>query len=274
MKCRDDGALAADYERRKVRVSETMIVAENLFFAYETAQASQAKDVLCDLSFSVQSGDALGIVGGNGAGKSTLLKLFVGLQLSYRGMLKVCDLAVRKENLREIRRKTGYVFQNSDSQLFMPTVYADVSFAPRNYGLPEKEVETRTMEALRRVGMEEQRDRRIYQLSGGQKKLAAIAGILAMEPSLILMDEPSAALDPGNRRNLIRLIRAIPAVKVIASHDLDFVLETCNRVILLDRGQIVAEGTTEQILCDQELLETHNLELPLSFAPGSRFPFV
>ncbi|MCD8084688.1 MAG: energy-coupling factor ABC transporter ATP-binding protein [Clostridiales bacterium] len=245
-------------------MSESVVQAQELTFAYESVQPTQARDVLSMISFSIREGEAVGIIGGNGAGKSTLLKLLVGLMLSYRGSLKVYGLDVDRGNLKEIRRRVGYVFQDSDSQLFMPTVYADVSFAPRNYGLAEEQVQACTMEALSRVGMEEQRDRHIYQLSGGQKKLAAIAGILAMDQKLILMDEPSAALDPKNRRNLIRLINELEAGKIIASHDLDFVLDTCSRVILLDRGRLIADGPADEILRDRELLEAHSLELPLS----------
>jgi cobalt/nickel transport system ATP-binding protein len=171
--------------------------------------------------------------------------------------------AVNKKNLNEIRKKTGYVFQDSDSQLFMSTVFEDVAFGPRNYGVPEPEVKKRVMEALNKVHIEELRDRQIYRMSGGQKKLASIATILSMEPEIILLDEPSIALDPKNRRNLIGILNEMPETKIIASHDLDMILDTCDETILLADGSVVSSGPTEEILKNKELLEKYGLELPL-----------
>ncbi len=173
---------------------------------------------------------------------------------------------MKKEYLEKIRAQIGYVFQDSDSQLFMSTVYEDVAFAPRNYGKSEEEVERLTMRALGQVCMEGRKDRQIYRLSGGEKKLASIATVLAMEAKLMLLDEPTVALDPKNRKNLIRVINGLPGAKIIASHDLDFVYDTCQRVVLLYKGEIAADGDAEKILTDRKLLETHGLELPLSFS--------
>lgn len=168
-----------------------------------------------------------------------------------------------KKNLPLIRQKTGYVFQDSNNQLFMTTVYEDVAFAPRNYGLPQTEVDRRVTAALNQVYISDLKNKQIYKLSGGEKKLAAIAGILSMTPDIILMDEPSAALDPKNRRNLIHILNELPQTKLIASHDLDFILDTCSRVLLLSHGELIADGPACEILGNQELLEANSLELPL-----------
>lgn len=231
---------------------------ENLTFSYGTAP------VLQEISFCVAEKETIGIIGENGAGKSTLLKLLVGLYLDFTGNITVNGLLVTKKNLPEIRRKIGYVFQDADHQLFMTTAYEDVAFAPRNYGLPVEEVEKRTLHALERVGALSLRDKQVDRMSGGEKKLVSIATILSMFPDIIVMDEPSAALDPRNRRNLIHLMNSFDKLKIITSHDLDFILDTCDRVILLDHGEIIADDAAGKILRDQDLLEAHGLELPLS----------
>ena len=203
------------------------------------------------------------MIGANGVGKSTLLKMLVGLNLDYEGMIRVEGIPVKKDTLAEIRSKIGYVFQDSENQLFMNTVYEDVAFAPRNYGLSEHEVAERVKDALEQTGISHLKDRPIYKMSGGEKKLASIATILSMTPDIILMDEPSIALDPKNRRNLIRILNSFHYLKIIASHDLDMILDTCSRTILMSDGKIIADGRTENILYDKELLENYNLELPL-----------
>lgn len=235
------------------------IEVNHLTFSY-----GRGREVLSDISFTASKVESIGIIGANGVGKSTLLKLLVGLLLEYTGKIVVNELEVRKENLPRIREKIGYVFQDADSQLFMSTVYEDVAFAPRNYGYSETEVERRVTEALRMVHIEELKNKQIYRLSGGQKKLASLATILSMEPNMILLDEPSIALDPKNRRNLIEILNSINGLKVIASHDLDMILDTCERTILISNGRIVMDGKTEEILMDEKLLETNGLELPLS----------
>lgn len=238
---------------------QNMINVNALSFEYEKGIA-----VLKKISFHAAKGEAIGLVGANGAGKSTLLKLLVGLELSDQGSVSIADFDLNKKNLPQIRQKTGYVFQDSNSQLFMSNVYEDVAFAPRNYGLTESEVEQRVNTALDQVHLSALKNKQIYKLSGGEKKLAAIATILSMSPDIILMDEPSAALDPRNRRNLIHILNELPQTKLIASHDLDFILDTCSRVILLSQGEIIADGSAEEILHDQTLLDAHSLELPLS----------
>ena len=196
-------------------------------------------------------------------GKSTLLKLLVGLELGYTGEIIIDDMKVEKKNLAEIRQKIGYVFQDSDSQLFMPTIYEDVAFAPKNYGFSEEEVQNRTIEALKNVGIEDLKDRPIYHLSGGQKKLASIATVLSMKPDILIFDEPTIALDPRNRRKFIEVLNSLSGTKIVASHDLDLIYDTCEKTILISDGKIIKSGLTKEILNDKELLENNGLELPL-----------
>jgi cobalt/nickel transport system ATP-binding protein len=235
-----------------------MIEAENLSFSYKNGYPA-----IQNVSFTVEEGQSVGLIGANGAGKSTLLKLMLGLLENAQGRLCVNGRRVEKKNLAAIRRDIGYVFQDSDSQLFLSTVYEDVAFGPRNCGYSEQEVERRVRSALERVHLTELRDRQIYRLSGGQKKLAAIATILSMEPKLLLLDEPSIALDPRNRRNLIGILNEMQETKIIASHDLDLILDVCRHTILICDGRVVRSGKTEDILQDEELLLANGLELPL-----------
>lgn len=244
---------------------EPILDVQSLAFRYE---GGHEEAVLDGLTFALGRGERVGLVGCNGVGKSTLLKLLVGILPMQAGALTVGGRAMNAKNLAEIRRKVGYIFQDSDSQLFMPTVRADVAFAAENYGYPPQEVAERTRRALARVQLEPCADRPVYRLSGGQKKLAAIAGILTLDPELILMDEPSAALDPRNRRVLIRILNDLPCAKLIASHDLDFIYDTCDRVLLLHRGRLAADGPAREILHDAALLERCELELPLRFQRG------
>ncbi len=236
-----------------------LIDIKHLSFQYE-----QDREILKDISFQIQPGESIGLVGANGAGKSTLLKLLVGLNPEFSGEITICGLPLLPQNLPAIREKIGYVFQDSDSQLFMPTAYEDIAFAPRNYGLSESEVERRTDHALELTGISHLKNRQTYRMSGGEKKLVSIATILAMMPEIILMDEPTVALDPRNRRNLIRILNSFDCVKVIASHDLDMILDTCERTILIADGTIICDGATGEILTNRTLLEEHGLELPLS----------
>lgn len=238
---------------------DPLLQVTDLRFSYQT------EPTLKGLTFSLREGERVGLVGANGAGKSTLLRLLVGLFLSYEGEILVKGRPLVKENLAKLRQAMGYVFQDSDSQLFMNRVEEDVSFGPRNYGYSEEEVQSRTEGALAAVHIEHLKNKSIYRLSGGEKKLASIAGILALSPSLLLLDEPSAALDPRNRRNLIHILNELPAAKLIASHDLDFILDTCERTLLLSGGTLLADGPTREILTDEALLTAHGLELPLSY---------
>lgn len=241
---------------------------EELSFSYGDPREDLPGNVLEGINIRINAGESVGLIGENGAGKSTFLKLLTGLLKCKEGSIRVAGLEMRKENLKDIRAEIGYVFQDSDSQLFLSTVYEDVAFAPRNYGKSEEKVREVSLSALKQVHMEGKKDRQIYRLSGGEKKLAAIAGVLAVGAKLMLLDEPSVALDPRNRRNLIRILNGLPGAKLIASHDLDFVYDTCQRVILLSGGRIAADGEAKKILMDRELLEKHGLELPLSFSRG------
>ena len=233
---------------------------EHVNYSYE-----KTVPILQDITFTAHENDSIGLIGANGVGKSTLLKLLVGLNPDYEGSIRVEEMPVVKEMLPKVREKIGYVFQDSDSQLFMSTVFEDVAFAPRNYGLPETEVEQRVSHALEQIHIGHLRDKQIYKLSGGEKKLASIATILSTEPDVILMDEPSVALDPKNRRNLINILNRLNQAKIIASHDLNMIMDTCERTILLSDGKIIKDGNTKEILLDKELMEESGLELPLGY---------
>ena len=237
-----------------------MIEFQHVSFSYE-----KDRPVIEDLSFRIERGESVGLIGANGAGKSTVMKLLLGL-LSGEGKIIVDGIEVNKASLSSVRRRLGFVLQNSDNQMFMPTVYEDMIFAPLNYGLSREEAERRVDAVLEQLGLQELKHRHNHRISGGEKRMAAIATILAMEPEVILMDEPSSALDPYNRRLVINTIRTLPQTKLITSHDLDMILDTCRRVILLDRGRIVADGPADGILRNKELLESHRMELPFCLA--------
>lgn len=242
-------------------MSHIHIDIQNLSFAYEEQQP-----ILQNITLHASEHEAIGIIGANGVGKSTLLKLLVGLYLNFSGHIRIEEIPVEAKTLPLIREKTGYVFQDSDSQLFMTTAYEDIAFAPRNYGLPEAEVERRVTQALKLVGIQHLRDKQIFKMSGGEKKLVSLATILSLTPDIILLDEPSVALDPRNRRQLIKLLNSFEHLKIIATHDLDLVLDTCQRTIILADGRIVADGPTQELLTNRKLLEDNGLELPLSLS--------
>ena len=233
-----------------------MLKFRNVSFSYEPGTP-----VLDNLSFHIRKGETVGLIGANGAGKSTIMKLMLGL-LPAQGEILVDGMPVTKQNLSVIRQKIGFVLQDSDNQMFMPTVYEDMIFGPRNYGLSREEADARVDRVLRELGLENLKHRYNHKISGGEKRMAAIATILAMEPEMIVMDEPSTALDPVNRRRVISTINSRKETKLIASHDLDMILDTCQRVILLNHGRIVADGEAETILRDQALLEANRMELP------------
>lgn len=238
-----------------------MIELNNVSFQYE-------KDIpiLKNINFHAKAKESIGIIGANGMGKSTLLKLLTGLCTEYEGSIQAAGIPVTKKNLTEIRKKIGYVFQDSDNQLFMSKVWDDIAFGPKNYGYSRQEVELRVENALKQVHMEHLAEKQIHKLSGGQKKLVSIATILALTPDIILMDEPTIALDPRNRKNLIHLLNQLEQLKIIATHDLDMILDTCERTILINQGEIIRDGNTQEILSDKKLLEENGLELPLSMS--------
>lgn len=237
-----------------------MIEMKNVSFQYDSG-----KPVLHDVSFRIEKGEKVGLIGANGAGKSTIMKLLSGI-LFAPGEIRIGGEAVKKDTLYEVRRRLGYVLQDSDDQMFMPTVYEDMIFAPRNYGLSQEETEERIDGILEKLDIAYLKHSRNHKISGGEKRMAAIAVILAMAPEVILMDEPTASLDPCNRRLVINAINSLEQTMLITSHDLDMILDTCSRVILLDGGCVIAEGSAREILSDRDLLEAHRMELPLSLS--------
>ena len=236
-----------------------MIHFEHISFEYK-----KGSPVISDLSLHIVMGESVGLIGANGAGKSTFMKLLLGL-LSGDGSILVDGIPVEKNNLARIREKLGFVLQNSDNQMFMPTVFEDMMFGLLNYGMSREEAEGRIDQVLDSLELASLKHKYNYRISGGEKRMAAIATILAMEPEVILMDEPTTALDPYNRRLVINTIKALPQTKIIASHDLDMIYDTCDRVILISEGRIAADGPAEQILKDRKLLEDNRMELPLRF---------
>ncbi len=211
------------------------------------------------LTADIHEGEHVALIGANGAGKSTLLLSMVGV-LPGKGSIQIDGTELRKENLREIRRKTGVVFQNPDDQLFLPTVYDNIAFGPRNLGLDETTVRCRVEDRLKLLQIEHLRDKAAMKLSGGEKRMAAMATVLAMKPSVMLFDEPTAFLDPKARRNLIRVLQKLPHTMLIATHDLTFAEQVCARSILLKKGRILAEGASGELLYDTARMEEADVE--------------
>jgi len=223
---------------------------------------------LKEINLSIAATERVALVGANGSGKSTLLLHFNGLLIPQTGAIVVGELDMQPQNLKAIRNFVGLVFQNPDDQLFMPTVWEDVTFGPLNQGLKGHELEHRAAKAMKAVCLEPSQygPRNANHLSGGEKKRVAIAGVLAMQPQVLILDEPSAQLDPRCRRELIHLLDSLPLTQLIATHDLDLALELCDRTVVLSQGSIVFDGSTERILGDSQLLEQYALELPLSYS--------
>ena len=221
-------------------------------------------EALKGVSLSVEQGEKIGLVGANGAGKSTLLTLLIGIRLQQRGMVEIMGHRLTAENRRAIRRHCGLVFQDPDDQLFCPTVFDDVAFAPLNLGFPAGKVKSMVADALLEVDLAGYERRSSFHLSFGERKRLALATVLAYSPDIILIDEPSGNLDPRHRRQAIRLLQRLPRTMLIATHDLDLVLDVCQRCIIMNSGCIVAAGNVEEILTDERLLMENSLELPLS----------
>jgi len=238
------------------------------------------------VSFSVAEGECVGLIGPNGAGKSTLLLHLNGLLPHDRdhshhghahhhahgshhrhddelhGSVSVGGVRISPDTLHEVRRKVGLLFQDPNDQLFCPTVFEDVAFGPQQFGLSDAAVRDRVTRALVQVGLAGFEQRAPHHLSVGEKRRACLAGVLACDPAILVLDEPSSSLDPAGRRELISLLREIPLAKLIATHDLEFVVELCSRVVVLDRGALVAEGRTVDLLSNEELMLRHKLERP------------
>lgn len=215
------------------------------------------------IELELRDGETVGLVGPNGAGKSTLMLHLNGV-FRGEGLVRVLGLDMVKKNIRAIRRNVGIVFQDPNDQLFMPTVREDVAFGPLCFGMDSDEVDERVDEILRRLDLLSLKDRAPHHLSLGERKKAALATVLVMEPRIVVLDEPSVSLDPKSRRQFIDLVKAIDAATLIVSHDLDLIYELCGRTILMEKGTIIANGDTASILADEELLRNHQLELPLS----------
>ena len=214
------------------------------------------------VSFLATHGECVGLIGANGAGKSTLLMLLVGLLEPNDGCVRIGDAVLTPRTVRELRRRIGMVFQNPDDQLFMTTVGEDIAFGPRNAGLAEPEVEARVRTALERVGIAHLRDRAPVRLSGGEKHAAAIASVLAIEPDILILDEPTAGLDPRARRRVMGLLDGFSHTRIITSHDLDMILTLCPRVVILKEGRVAADGAARALLADEALMASCGLEVP------------
>jgi len=253
-----------------------------LFYNYPDGRAA-----LRGVDLTVMSGECVALVGPNGAGKSTLLLHLNGLLPGKGGAdpvhahagwaaakakaapsVWVDGLEVNPRNAPEVRRRVGLLFQDPDDQLFSTSVIDDVAFGPLNLGMSRAEARRVAAECLERVDLADAADRPPHHLSFGERKRACLAGVLACEPTVLVLDEPTANLDPRGRRRFLALIRSLPATKLIATHDLEMALELCNRTVLLDAGRVVANGLTRNVLGDPTLLEAHGLEMPLSLKIG------
>ncbi|MCU0663220.1 MAG: energy-coupling factor ABC transporter ATP-binding protein [Myxococcota bacterium] len=239
-------------------MSHHIVEARELAFAYPDGTAA-----LRGVSFTIHHGEAVALVGANGAGKSTLLMHLCGHHLPSAGSVNIGGLSLSRGTLVAIRRAVGVVFGDPDDQLFMPTILEDVAFGPLNLGLSPEEARNRALEALSTVGLATLGDKPPYHLSAGEKRRAAIASVLAMNPDILLMDEPTANLDPRGRRSLIGLLKSFEHTKIIATHDLDMALEVCPRTIVMDGGAVLRDGATLEVLTDDALLEQAGLERPL-----------
>lgn len=254
--------------------SSPMIQVERLSYRYPNGTMA-----LCDVSFTIQPGEVVGLIGPNGAGKTTL-------QLHLNGLLPetipercpagqntpvmVSGLPMIRQNLKEIRRLVGFLFQDPDDQLFCPTVREDVAFGPLNLGLPRDEVLRRVQESLAAVGLDDVGDRGTMHLSFGERKRVCLAGILACQPELLVLDEPTSNLDQRARRRFMDLLKSSQSAQLIASHDLEMILDLCSRVMILDHGRIQADGPSKAVLSNSTLLAKHGLEVPLSVQYGRR----
>ncbi|HEX2133434.1 MAG TPA: ABC transporter ATP-binding protein [Actinophytocola sp.] len=236
------------------------LLVERLAYAYPDGHQA-----LYGVDLRVEPGERVAVLGPNGAGKTTLVLHLNGVLSGGSGRIEVAGLPVAKRNLREIRRRVGIVFQDPDDQLFMPTVGEDVAFGPANFGLSGEALDTRVREALAAVGMTEHADRSPLHLSGGQRRRVALATVLACDPEILVLDEPSSNLEPVARRELAEVLVSLGRTTLMVTHDLPYALQLCPRSVLIDEGVVVADGPTRSLLADTDLLAAHRLELPYGF---------
>ncbi|MGE3328492.1 MAG: energy-coupling factor ABC transporter ATP-binding protein, partial [Acidimicrobiia bacterium] len=240
----------------------TALEVKDLAFAYPDGHQA-----LFQIDFTIEAGERVALLGPNGAGKTTLVLHLNGILSPGHGEIHVTGLPVVKKNLQEIRRRVGIVFQDPDDQLFMPTVRDDIAFGPANLGLRGDELDARVREALDLVGMLEYIDRPPHHLSFGQRRRVAAATVLAMQPDILVLDEPSSNLDPAARREFADIIRALGMTTFMVTHDLPYALELCPRALVMNNGRIVADGPTRDILTNTKLMSANRLELPFGFDP-------
>ena len=243
-------------------VSTPSLFVSGLAYAYPDGHQA-----LFGVDMSIDRGERVALLGPNGAGKTTLVMHLNGILSGGVGAVEVGGLPVEKDNLQEIRRRVGIVFQDPDDQLFMPTVRDDVAFGPANHGLTGAELEARVSQALAAVDMLEHIDRAPHHLSFGQRRRVAVATVLAMDPEILVLDEPSSNLDPASRRELADIVLGLDVTILMVTHDLPYALELCPRSLILSEGVVVADGPTRTILSDAELMKAHRLELPFGFDP-------
>lgn len=239
-------------------MSKKIIEIKELSYSYPDKTPALSK-----VNLEVFEGESVGIIGPNGAGKTTLLLHLNGI-LQGQGSVKVCGIQINGKNLPQVRSKVGLVFQDPDSQLFMPTVFDDVAFGPINMNVAKEDIPVLVHKALNEVDMFDVKDKLAHHLSFGEKKRVSFATVLSMNPSILAMDEPTGNLDPKHRRKLINFIKNSRLTKIVATHDLEMVLEVCQRAIILDKGAVVSDDSTKDILSDSALLEAHELEIPVS----------
>ena len=224
-----------------------------------TVEYPDGTKAINNLSLNVKSGEKLALIGANGAGKSTLMLAIEGI-LDSTGEITIDDLVVDSKNIVKVRQQVGMLFQNPDDQLFMATIYDDIAFGPRNAGLDEESVKYRVEDRLKLLNIEHLKDKTALKLSGGEKRMAALATVLAMKPSVMLLDEPTAFLDPKARRNLINVLNSLPHTMLIATHDLAFAKEVCREAVVIKDGNFFAKGNCDEILYNQELMDEGGIE--------------
>lgn len=224
-----------------------------------TVEYPDGTKAINNLSLNVKSGEKLALIGANGAGKSTLMLAIEGI-LDSTGEIKIDDLVVDSKNIVKVRQQVGMIFQNPDDQLFMATIYDDIAFGPRNAGLDEESVKYRVEDRLKLLNIEHLKDKTALKLSGGEKRMAALATVLAMKPNVMLLDEPTAFLDPKARRNLINVLNSLPHTMLIATHDLTFAKEVCREAIVIKDGNFFAKGNCDEILYNHELMDEGGIE--------------